>query len=234
MRRSWRKAPLVGSRGSKALQRKKIQHQVPCITAAACTECGVPQGSVLGRLLLCTCTRGLTLHLLKAKHHLICDFHDSPEIHRELLHRPVSGYVPEEIWKKAGEHHFHVRHHVSLAHTDLFCISAFSTLCTDQVHGFHIREWYVAFKPQSPTPNFIDLTACVRVSGHWVSPVCLLQIWCQMIKGFYCRSQMKDISSLSCLLLRVDLVTFFIITLIPYDRNCNYYIYKGNYHKLLN
>lgn len=27
----------------------------------------------------------------------------SPEIHRELLHRPVSGYVPEEIWKKAGE-----------------------------------------------------------------------------------------------------------------------------------
>ncbi len=27
----------------------------------------------------------------------------TPEIHRELLHRPVSGYVPEEIWKKAGE-----------------------------------------------------------------------------------------------------------------------------------
>ncbi|XP_074543065.1 protein CBFA2T1 isoform X1 [Halichoeres trimaculatus] len=26
----------------------------------------------------------------------------TPEIHRELLHRPVSGYVPEEIWKKAG------------------------------------------------------------------------------------------------------------------------------------
>uniref|UniRef100_A0A669BKS5 RUNX1 partner transcriptional co-repressor 1 n=2 Tax=Oreochromis TaxID=8139 RepID=A0A669BKS5_ORENI len=26
-----------------------------------------------------------------------------PEIHRELLHRPVSGYVPEEIWKKAEE-----------------------------------------------------------------------------------------------------------------------------------
>lgn len=25
------------------------------------------------------------------------------EIHREGLHRPVSGYVPEEIWKKAGE-----------------------------------------------------------------------------------------------------------------------------------
>ncbi|XP_061520431.1 protein CBFA2T1 [Phycodurus eques] len=25
------------------------------------------------------------------------------DIHRELLHRPVSGYVPEEIWKKAGE-----------------------------------------------------------------------------------------------------------------------------------
>ncbi|CAF99400.1 unnamed protein product, partial [Tetraodon nigroviridis] len=25
------------------------------------------------------------------------------EIHRELLHRPVSGYVPEEIWKKAEE-----------------------------------------------------------------------------------------------------------------------------------
>lgn len=24
------------------------------------------------------------------------------DIHRELLHRPVSGYVPEEIWKKAG------------------------------------------------------------------------------------------------------------------------------------
>lgn len=31
---------------------------------------------------------------------LACVF---PEIHRELLHRPVSGYVPEEIWKKAGE-----------------------------------------------------------------------------------------------------------------------------------
>ncbi|KAF0024808.1 hypothetical protein F2P81_023610 [Scophthalmus maximus] len=27
----------------------------------------------------------------------------TPEIHRELLHRPVSGYVPEEIWKKAEE-----------------------------------------------------------------------------------------------------------------------------------
>ncbi|XP_016896681.1 protein CBFA2T1 isoform X1 [Cynoglossus semilaevis] len=26
----------------------------------------------------------------------------APEIHRELMHRPVSGYVPEEIWKKAG------------------------------------------------------------------------------------------------------------------------------------
>ncbi|XP_035385289.1 protein CBFA2T1 isoform X1 [Electrophorus electricus] len=25
------------------------------------------------------------------------------EVHRELLHRPVSGYVPEEIWKKAEE-----------------------------------------------------------------------------------------------------------------------------------
>uniref|UniRef100_A0AAR2LPB2 MYND-type domain-containing protein n=1 Tax=Pygocentrus nattereri TaxID=42514 RepID=A0AAR2LPB2_PYGNA len=25
------------------------------------------------------------------------------KIHRELLHRPVSGYVPEEIWKKAEE-----------------------------------------------------------------------------------------------------------------------------------
>lgn len=24
------------------------------------------------------------------------------EIHQEVLHRPVSGYVPEEIWKKAG------------------------------------------------------------------------------------------------------------------------------------
>ncbi|XP_023675944.1 protein CBFA2T1 isoform X3 [Paramormyrops kingsleyae] len=27
----------------------------------------------------------------------------TPELHRELLHRPVSGYVPEEIWKKAEE-----------------------------------------------------------------------------------------------------------------------------------
>lgn len=27
----------------------------------------------------------------------------SSEIHREMLPRPVSGYVPEEIWKKAGE-----------------------------------------------------------------------------------------------------------------------------------
>ncbi|XP_062302134.1 protein CBFA2T1 isoform X2 [Osmerus eperlanus] len=27
----------------------------------------------------------------------------TPEIHRELMHRPVSGYVPEEIWKKAEE-----------------------------------------------------------------------------------------------------------------------------------
>ncbi|XP_051791463.1 protein CBFA2T1 isoform X4 [Erpetoichthys calabaricus] len=26
-----------------------------------------------------------------------------PETHRELLHRPTSGYVPEEIWKKAEE-----------------------------------------------------------------------------------------------------------------------------------
>ncbi|MGH0142118.1 UNVERIFIED_CONTAM: hypothetical protein FKN15_029171 [Acipenser sinensis] len=26
-----------------------------------------------------------------------------PEAHRELLHRPASGYVPEEIWKKAEE-----------------------------------------------------------------------------------------------------------------------------------
>ncbi|MBN3270784.1 MTG8 protein, partial [Polyodon spathula] len=26
-----------------------------------------------------------------------------PEAHRELLHRPTSGYVPEEIWKKAEE-----------------------------------------------------------------------------------------------------------------------------------
>lgn len=34
----------------------------------------------------------------------VCVF---PEIHRELLHRPVSGYVPEEIWKKAGEQHSH-------------------------------------------------------------------------------------------------------------------------------
>ncbi|KAJ4928520.1 hypothetical protein JOQ06_016311 [Pogonophryne albipinna] len=27
----------------------------------------------------------------------------TPEIHREMVHRPVSGYVPEEIWKKAEE-----------------------------------------------------------------------------------------------------------------------------------
>ncbi|KPP71123.1 hypothetical protein Z043_109987 [Scleropages formosus] len=27
----------------------------------------------------------------------------APEIHRELLHRPLSGYMPEEIWKKAGK-----------------------------------------------------------------------------------------------------------------------------------
>ncbi|XP_029104203.1 protein CBFA2T1 isoform X2 [Scleropages formosus] len=27
----------------------------------------------------------------------------APEIHRELLHRPLSGYMPEEIWKKAEE-----------------------------------------------------------------------------------------------------------------------------------
>ncbi|KAL4629954.1 protein CBFA2T1 isoform X3 [Arapaima gigas] len=27
----------------------------------------------------------------------------TPEIHRELLHRPLSGYMPEEIWKKAEE-----------------------------------------------------------------------------------------------------------------------------------
>ncbi|XP_077404237.1 protein CBFA2T1 isoform X2 [Vanacampus margaritifer] len=28
---------------------------------------------------------------------------NTSDIHRELLHRPVSGYVPEEIWKKAEE-----------------------------------------------------------------------------------------------------------------------------------
>ncbi|XP_019751513.1 protein CBFA2T1, partial [Hippocampus comes] len=40
------------------------------------------------------------------------------DIHRELLHRPVSGYVPEEIWKKAGEF-LHIRHTWHRrAHTD--------------------------------------------------------------------------------------------------------------------
>lgn len=29
-------------------------------------------------------------------------FFSFPDIHRELLHRPGSGYVPDEIWKKAG------------------------------------------------------------------------------------------------------------------------------------
>lgn len=33
----------------------------------------------------------------------------SSEIHREMLPRPVSGYVPEEIWKKAGEGGHHKR-----------------------------------------------------------------------------------------------------------------------------
>ncbi|MED6268609.1 Protein CBFA2T1 [Characodon lateralis] len=42
------------------------------------------------------------------------------EIHRELLHRPVSGYVPEEIWKKAGEQHFHPSdHHLCITHYPL-------------------------------------------------------------------------------------------------------------------
>lgn len=34
----------------------------------------------------------------------VCVLFGTLEIHREVLHRPVSGYVPEEIWKKAGEH----------------------------------------------------------------------------------------------------------------------------------
>jgi len=32
----------------------------------------------------------------------VCFVFSFIDIHRELLHRPVSGYVPEEIWKKAG------------------------------------------------------------------------------------------------------------------------------------
>lgn len=31
------------------------------------------------------------------------------DAHREFLHRPASGYVPEEIWKKAGKNCFKTR-----------------------------------------------------------------------------------------------------------------------------
>lgn len=47
----------------------------------------------------------------------------SPEIHRELLHRPVSGYVPEEIWKKAGES-------AIIMHTHTLSLSFSLSLCS--------------------------------------------------------------------------------------------------------
>lgn len=64
-----------------------------------------------------------------------------------MLHRPVSGYVPEEIWKKAGE---------PPLSRSLYLAVVFKTFCSVEIKA-------IFFDQMPPPPSHHSVVCCLQL-----------------------------------------------------------------------